>query len=72
MSTATFTPGPAHTSAHTPQGTTATGPGTAARDTDENRHVIGNVLRAVKVFAAAAIGVVLLGEYAEEPRTHAA
>ncbi|MFG2604069.1 hypothetical protein ACGFT2_11035 [Streptomyces sp. NPDC048514] len=29
-------------------------------------HLVGNVLRAVKVFAEAAFGVVILGEYGEE------
>ncbi|MFG2194611.1 hypothetical protein [Streptomyces sp. NPDC048639] len=32
---------------------------------EENRHALGNVLRAVRVYADAAVRVVLLGEYAE-------
>ncbi|MFC9278249.1 hypothetical protein [Streptomyces collinus] len=31
-----------------------------------HRHVLGNALRAVKVFVEAAFGVVILGEYGEE------
>ncbi|MER5210038.1 hypothetical protein ABT063_05475 [Streptomyces sp. NPDC002838] len=33
---------------------------------DGHRHVFGEALRAVKVFAGAAFDVVILGEYAEE------
>ncbi|MDQ1046563.1 hypothetical protein [Streptomyces sp. V4I2] len=31
-----------------------------------HRHVLGDALRAVRVFAGAALDVVILGEYAEE------
>ncbi|AGS70295.1 hypothetical protein B446_17395 [Streptomyces collinus Tu 365] len=31
-----------------------------------HRHFLGDALRAVKVFAEAAFGVVILGEYGEE------
>jgi hypothetical protein len=58
MSAATFTPGPVH-------------PGPAARgatalSVGAHRHRLGDAMRAVKVFAGAALGVVLLGEYGEE------
>ncbi|MGV9244315.1 hypothetical protein [Streptomyces sp. NPDC003710] len=55
MSAATFTParqGP-------PSGATAL-------VEQHRRHVVGDALRAVKVFLGAAIDVVLLGEYGEE------
>lgn len=54
MSAATFTPGPpVHAGATAASGT-------------RNRHRVGDALRAVKVFAGAALSVVLLGEYGEE------
>ncbi|MGW2786371.1 hypothetical protein ACWC3X_34905 [Streptomyces populi] len=58
MSAVTFTPGPA-------------GPGPVARGATAvtsvpHRHLLGDALKAVKVFGRAAIGVVLLGEYGEE------
>ena len=54
MSAATISPAPVRP----PTGATAVdGP---------HRHPLGNALRAVKVFAEAAIGVVILGEYGEE------
>jgi len=52
MSTATFTPAPVR-----PLPSSGTG---------GHQHRIGDALRAVKVFAGAALGVVLLGEYGEE------
>ncbi|MFE9769815.1 hypothetical protein ACFYPC_35725 [Streptomyces sp. NPDC005808] len=55
MSAATFTPGPP---AHPGGATAASG--------THRRHRIGDALRAVKVFAGAALSVVLLGEYGEE------
>ncbi|MEE1755679.1 hypothetical protein [Streptomyces sp. SP18CS02] len=39
---------------------------TALGTTPHPSHRLGNALRAVKVFAEAALGVVVLGEYAEE------
>ncbi|MFF1451871.1 hypothetical protein ACFVYF_27575 [Streptomyces sp. NPDC058274] len=55
MSAATFTP---H---HLPPS------GASALDgSGHRRHRLGDALRAVKVFAGAAIGVVLLGEYGED------
>ncbi|MEV7341680.1 hypothetical protein [Streptomyces sp. NPDC093544] len=54
MSAATFTPGPS-----------ARAGATAASGTHQ-RHRVGDALRAVKVFAGAALSVVLLGEYGEE------
>ncbi|MGK5631248.1 hypothetical protein [Streptomyces sp. URMC 123] len=38
----------------------------AGAGTGRHRHVLGDALRAVKVFATAAFGVVVLGEYADE------
>ncbi|MCX4233577.1 hypothetical protein ACH4Y0_07085 [Streptomyces sp. NPDC020707] len=56
MSTVTFTQAPARP--RPPTGATAL--------RDGHRHRVGDALRAVKVFAGAALGVVLLGEYGEE------
>ncbi|MFE3633871.1 hypothetical protein [Streptomyces cellostaticus] len=54
MSAATVSPAPVRP----PSGATAMdGP---------HRHLLGNALRAVKVFVEAAFGVVILGEYGEE------
>ncbi|MEU6282276.1 hypothetical protein [Streptomyces sp. NPDC047028] len=54
MSAATISPAPVRP----PTGATAVdGP---------HSHPLGNALRAVKVFAEAAFGVVILGEYGEE------
>lgn len=55
MSTATFTP---------VQGGRPVG-ATAISDS-RSRHSVGSMLRAAKVFAAAAVSVVVLGEYAED------
>ncbi|MCX5198685.1 hypothetical protein OOK31_33175 [Streptomyces sp. NBC_00249] len=55
MSTATFTP----IQGGRPRGATATS------DT-RSRHRFGDVVRAAKVFAATAVSVVVLGEYAED------
>ncbi|NGO15415.1 hypothetical protein G5C60_49530 [Streptomyces sp. HC44] len=59
MSAATFTPasGPARHGAP---------PGATALDDRHHRHLVGDALRAVKVFASAAFDVILLGEYGEE------
>lgn len=64
MSSATITPGTLHPT----HGATALGPDAADRAprSHDQRHIVGNVFRAVKVFAAAAVSVVLLGEYAED------
>jgi hypothetical protein len=62
MSTATFTPG-AHIP-HPHHGATATG------STPHSPHLLGNALRAVKVFASAVFSVAVLGEYAEEAGVH--
>lgn len=56
MSTATFH----HPAAGPGRGATATGAAT------HHSHRIGDALRAVKVFAIAAVEVVILGEYGEE------
>lgn len=55
MSTATFTP----IQGGRPSGATAT-------SDFRPRHSLGGVLRAAKVFAATAVSVVVLGEYAED------
>ncbi|MEV4195093.1 hypothetical protein [Streptomyces toxytricini] len=55
MSTATFSP----VHGGRPSGATAATSG-------PHRHPIGNALRAVKVFAAAAVRVVVMGEFAED------
>ncbi|WP_330289060.1 hypothetical protein [Streptomyces sp. NBC_00576] len=52
MSAATFTPATVHSGATPVRGA--------------HRHPFGDALRAVKVFAGAALSVVLLGEYGEE------
>ncbi|MEU2225476.1 MULTISPECIES: hypothetical protein [unclassified Streptomyces] len=58
MSAATITPA----SGRPPSGATALdGP---------RHHLLGDALRAVKVFAEAAFGVVILGEYGEEAGVH--
>ncbi|WP_431043711.1 hypothetical protein ACQUSR_18705 [Streptomyces sp. P1-3] len=60
MSAATIS----HTSAH---GATA-----FRTDTEGHpRHLLGNAIRAVKVFATTAFSVVLLGEYGDEARNDA-
>lgn len=59
MSTATFTP----IRGGRPSGATAT-------SDSPPRHVVGNALRAAKVFAAAAVSVIVLGEYGEDSRRH--
>ncbi|MFE0254623.1 hypothetical protein [Streptomyces sp. NPDC059010] len=43
-----------------------TGPRGATALQGSHRHRLGEALRAVKVFAGAAIDVILLGEYGEE------
>ncbi|QFZ77834.1 hypothetical protein GFH48_35125 [Streptomyces fagopyri] len=58
MSAATFISGPA------PHGPTARG--ATAFSIGHHRHLLGDALRAVKVFAGAALDVVILGEYGEE------
>ncbi|KJY31838.1 MULTISPECIES: hypothetical protein [Streptomyces] len=55
MSTATLTP----IQGGRPSGATAT-------SSHHPRHRVGDVLRAVKVFATAAVSVVVLGEYSED------
>ncbi|WP_210588995.1 hypothetical protein [Streptomyces sp. GESEQ-35] len=54
MSAATFTPAPGRAS------------GATAMTSAQHRHRLGEALRAVKVFAGAALDVVILGEYGEE------
>ncbi|MFG2715572.1 hypothetical protein ACGFX2_34260 [Streptomyces goshikiensis] len=56
MSTATFTP----IRGGRPSGATATSPDYRPR------HRVGGLLHAAKVFAATAVSVVVLGEYAED------
>ncbi|QHC25964.1 hypothetical protein [Streptomyces sp. GS7] len=54
-------------SRHPVKGATALGPDPSGGMTAAHghRHLAGNALRAVKVFAAAAFSVVVMGEYAE-------
>lgn len=59
MSAATFIPASA-------SGRPGPPPGATGLDDHHNRHRLADVLRAVKVFASTAFGVVILGEYAEE------
>ncbi|MBM9620862.1 hypothetical protein ACFQ60_23395 [Streptomyces zhihengii] len=60
MSTATFTPGTPAPGGAPHRGATATG------TVSHPRHRVGNVLRAVKVFAETVFSVAVLGEYAQE------
>ncbi|MBY8339925.1 hypothetical protein LXH13_22785 [Streptomyces spinosirectus] len=53
MSAATFTPAPGRPPGATPV-------------VGSHRHLLGDALRALKVFAGAAFDVVILGEYSEE------
>ncbi|MFD9410523.1 hypothetical protein ACFWBN_26390 [Streptomyces sp. NPDC059989] len=64
MSTATFTP----LQGGRPGGTSRpkAGGGATATSDSRPRHGLGSVLRAAKVFAATAVSVVVLGEYAED------
>ncbi|MEV7471620.1 hypothetical protein AB0O20_34760 [Streptomyces kronopolitis] len=68
MSSAAIPPASVHPSLHPAKGATALGgdPGSGAAPGHEHRHVVGNVLRAIKVFAAAAFGVAVMGEYADD------
>ncbi|MEV0777197.1 hypothetical protein ACIBLA_22160 [Streptomyces sp. NPDC050433] len=64
MSTATFNPMP---SAHVgPPQSGATALGSAPHSGPHSPHRLGDALRAVKVFVAAAFSVAVLGEYGEE------
>ncbi|WFB08854.1 hypothetical protein LRS74_18750 [Streptomyces sp. LX-29] len=58
MSTAAFSPLPGAPTS----GATALRPETEAH----HRHVLGNALHAVRVFATAAFGVTVLGEYGDD------
>ncbi|MFI1723180.1 hypothetical protein [Streptomyces sp. NPDC020489] len=58
MSAATFTPAPGRPSGATPL------------SGDHATHRLGNAFRAIRVFASAAFGVVILGEYGEEAGVH--
>ncbi|WP_200306651.1 hypothetical protein [Streptomyces adelaidensis] len=58
MSAATFIPASA-------AGRSGPPPGATGLD-HHNHHRLADALRAVKVFASAAFGVIVLGEYAEE------
>jgi hypothetical protein len=69
MSSAAIPPGPVHpVSLHPAKGATALGvdPGRDPAAAHEHRYVVGNALRAIKVFASAAFSVVVMGEYADD------
>ncbi|MEU3469890.1 hypothetical protein ABZ716_18515 [Streptomyces sp. NPDC006687] len=63
MSTATLT---TPVQGGRPRGATATAATASASASDRPRHLVGGVLRAVKVFAAAAVSVAVLGEYSAD------
>ncbi|MFF2809450.1 hypothetical protein ACFVT2_20150 [Streptomyces sp. NPDC058000] len=68
MSSATISPASVHAvPRRSAKGATALGaaPTTGSAAREEHRHLMGNAVRAVKVFAAAAFSVVVMGEYAE-------
>ncbi|MGW5115319.1 hypothetical protein ACWEQ8_07700 [Streptomyces noursei] len=68
MSSATIHTAPVHAlPRRSANGATALGtdPTTGSPPTDAHRHLLGNAVRAVKVFAAAAFSVVVMGEYVE-------
>lgn len=60
MSAATFIPASASGRPGPPPGATG------LDDRHHHRHRLADALRAIKVFAGAAFGVIVLGEYAEE------
>ncbi|MFD8547048.1 hypothetical protein [Streptomyces sp. NPDC059649] len=55
---------------HPAKGAAALGaaPAADAASTPGHRHLVGNTLRAIRVFAAAAFSVAVLGEYADDRR----
>ncbi|MGH4029574.1 hypothetical protein ACQB60_11635 [Actinomycetota bacterium Odt1-20B] len=63
MSTAAFSPSSA---AAAPAASFSAHGATASSAAAHRPHRLGDALRAAKVFAGAAFGVVVLGEYAEE------
>ncbi|MEU8784225.1 hypothetical protein [Streptomyces sp. NPDC048637] len=69
MSSAAIPPGSVHpVSRHPAKGATALGLDTKrdAAAAHEHRHVVGNALHAIKVFAVAAFSVAVMGEYADD------
>ncbi|MFH9869734.1 hypothetical protein ACH4NT_27105 [Streptomyces lydicus] len=68
MSSAAIPPGSMSSAVlHPAKGATALGPDSAGgASVHGHRHVLGNALRAVKVFGRAAFSVVVMGEYAED------
>ncbi|MEU9186910.1 hypothetical protein AB0D14_20650 [Streptomyces sp. NPDC048484] len=70
MSTATFTQAPVRprppSGAAALQGSRNQSRNQSRSQSHNHSHRFGDTLRAVKVFAGAALGVVLLGEYGEE------
>ncbi|MGX7757585.1 hypothetical protein ACWQ06_02825 [Streptomyces angustmyceticus] len=69
MSSAAIPPGSAHpVSLHPVKGASALGtdPARDAAPVHEHRYVLGNALRAIKVFATAAFSVAVMGEYADD------
>ncbi|MFF7700165.1 hypothetical protein [Streptomyces lydicus] len=68
MSSAAIPPGSMSSAVlHPAKGATALGPDSAGgASLHGHRHVLGNALRAVKVFGRAVFSVVVMGEYAED------
>lgn len=67
MSSAAIPPASVHSaSLHPGKGATALGPGAAGGAAHGHRHLVGNALRAIKVFVGAAFSVAVLGEYADD------
>ncbi|MFJ2739264.1 hypothetical protein ACIO3O_06305 [Streptomyces sp. NPDC087440] len=66
MSTATFTPGAGTGRADARTTTTKDRAHTGATAVTDKPHRVARALRAVRIFAGAAAGVVLLGDYADD------
>ncbi|MEU7179850.1 MULTISPECIES: hypothetical protein [Streptomyces] len=72
MSSATISSATAHPSSlhpsslHPAKGAAAFGTDPVAGAAPADRHALGNAFRAVGVFAAAAFGVLVMGEYADD------
>ncbi|WP_411141468.1 hypothetical protein [Streptomyces sp. x-80] len=67
MSSATISPATAHPSSlHPAKAAAAFGPDPVAGTAPTDRHAFGNAFRAVRVFAAAAFSVMVMGEYVDD------